>query len=61
MGDNYYLKNIECAYCGKKQKEYDVVYSPEFDNTFRCKWCKKKNKMIMDIKAVKIEKPKGAK
>ena len=65
MGYKYYLI-LKCAYCGKKnpkpgdddtfwQADY-IYYTENLDSTtFKCDYCKKKNKIIMDFRAEKIK------
>jgi aspartate carbamoyltransferase regulatory subunit len=62
MGDTYFIKEIKCAYCGKMNNFEDVdeffrglSYSFEFGQDFICKYCNKKNKVIMDFVAIKVK------
>ncbi len=67
MGDRYYIK-LDCAYCGKENPkskndrfwEDGYLYYAESSGftTFKCDYCGRKNKIIMDFKAVKLDKDK---
>jgi phage FluMu protein Com len=59
MSDTYFIRKIKCAHCGKMNnfenldEVYpDLPYKDEFGMDFVCKYCKKKNEIIMDFLAV---------
>ena len=62
MGDTYFIKEVKCAYCSKMNNFEDIdeffrglPYQFEFGSDFVCKYCKKKNEVIMDFIAVKTK------
>jgi len=71
MGDTYFITELNCAYCGK-ENDFDhdddgfsfypgMAYSSDFETTFICQFCKKKNKVKMKFIAVKTRKPSNKK
>jgi len=69
MGDTYFIGKINCAYCGKKNDfsnddgdEFSfypgTAYNSEYGGDFICKFCKKKNIIIREFKAIKNKKNK---
>ena len=77
MGDTYYISKINCAYCGKENdfvdKDIDegeislsalypgIGWTSEFGAEFICEFCKKKNKVNMEFRAVKTRKSSNKK
>lgn len=62
MTDTYYIKKLNCVYCGKKNNlvnkkemfyEIGLPYQSGFSSDFVCKFCKEKNKVEMEFKAYK--------
>jgi hypothetical protein len=65
MSDTYFIREIECAYCGKINNfenvdEFSIglPYDFEFGQEFICKYCNKENKVVMEFVAVKIKSKK---
>ena len=65
MSDTYYIKKLNCAYCGeennlvnKKEMFYEMglPYQSQFSASFICQFCQNKNKVEMEFKAVKSKK-----
>ena len=66
MSDTYFIKNLQCAYCGEnndfeedamKSGHVGLPYTSEFGGEFVCDKCKKKNDVVMNFVAVKGETP----
>lgn len=62
MSDIYFISKIKCAYCGKinhlknlDERGIGLPYKTEFGADFVCKYCKKKNEIIMDFIAVQAK------
>ncbi|MEK7581851.1 MAG: hypothetical protein AAB488_00770 [Patescibacteria group bacterium] len=71
MGDTYFITELNCVYCGK-ENDFDhdddgfsfypgIAYSSDFETTFICQFCKKKNKIKMEFRAVKTRKSSNKK
>lgn len=53
MGDRYVL-NLQCAYCGKLNK--DVYYAPDSDiRVFKCEKCNELNTIMLKFYAKKAK------
>ena len=68
MTDTYYIKKLNCAYCGKENnlvkknvmfEEMGFPYQFGFDNDFICKFCNEKNKVKMEFITEKIKNKKS--
>ena len=64
MSDTYFIGKINCAHCGKINNfinekemfaEMGLPFQSEFGADFICLYCRKKNKIIMEFRAVKTE------
>jgi len=69
MGDTYFIEKINCAYCGKENNlgkddsgyEFASLYpgigwTSEHGADFVCEFCKKRNEIKMEFRAVKTKK-----
>ncbi|OGZ78175.1 MAG: hypothetical protein A2358_02390 [Candidatus Staskawiczbacteria bacterium RIFOXYB1_FULL_37_44] len=70
MTDTYYIKKLNCAHCGKENNlvnkkemfyEIGLPYQFGFGNDFVCKFCKQRNEVEMEFKAVKPSNKKSVK
>ena len=68
MSDTYFLEKLNCAYCGK-ENDFDegenfcpypgIAYTFEDGAEFVCRFCKNKNKVVMDFKTTKTKERKS--
>ncbi|MFH1968446.1 MAG: hypothetical protein ABIJ84_03610 [bacterium] len=70
MTDTYYIRKLNCAYCGRKNNlvnkkemfyEIGLPYQAGFGNDFICKFCGKKNEVKMEFIATKLKKERNKK